>query len=456
MVRSFQQFISDNTLFPPGSKILLTVSGGIDSVVMAHLFHKTGVHIGIAHCNFQLRNKDSQADEQFVRHFAESLNAPFFLKKFNTREEAKKEGISIQMAARKLRYEWFETIRSENHFDFIATAHHLDDQIETFFINLIRGTGISGLHGIFPKKDKIIRPMLFACRNEIETYALNQSIAWREDRTNNKTKYLRNKIRIDLIPAMKLLNPDFLKGITATIGQIRSIEKYWKKEVDKKKRALIRETGNEIRINLKNVFKLTPLQPIIWELLAPYGFNEQVIHDLLESFPGESGRVFYSKSKRLITNRDEWIITPRPGPDPEEDTIKNQPGKRLSEYTIKQEETILNQPIRLKLTLRDMDEDFDIPASPDIACLDVTRFTFPLTIRRWRPGDAFYPLGMTKKKKLSDFFIDNKFSLPEKENCWLLTSDKHILWIIGHRIDHRFRITKRTKRMLQIELTKFA
>jgi len=451
MIQSFQKYISDNNLFTPQSKILLTVSGGMDSMVMTDLFHKSGIQTGIAHCNFQLRGHDSQADEAFVQHFSEKRNIPFFLKKFNTREEAKKMGISIQMAARKLRYDWFETIRAENHFDYIATAHHLDDQIETFFINLVRGTGISGLHGILPKKGNIVRPMLFAYRNDIEAYARNQSIPWREDRSNNEIKYLRNKIRLELLPVMKALNPDFSGGMTTTIDQIQSIEAYWKKEVNKKTRGLIRETGNEIRINVKNIFALKPLQPIVWELLSPFGFNEQVIHDLIGSFPGESGRVFFSKSKRLITNRDEWIVTPRHALGWEGKREKKQPGEKATEYIIEKAETLLEQPERLQLTLRNADDLSNIPENPNIAWIDADKFAFPLTIRRWRPGDAFYPLGMGRKKKLSDFFIDKKLSLLEKENCWLLTSEKKILWIIGHRIDNRFKITQKTRRILQVE-----
>jgi len=421
---------------------------------MTELFYRAGLHVGIAHCNFQLRGKDSLDDEEFVHRLAAKINTPFFVKRFSTAEFAKREGVSIQMAARKLRYEWFEEIRSTENFDFIATAHHRDDQVETFFINLIRGTGISGLHGILPKKDKIIRPMLFTNRHEIEDFAINHFIPWREDRSNEETKYLRNRIRLELLPIMKSLNPDLSAGITATIVQIRSLEEHWKNEISRTKQRIVSKTGEEIRIDLRKLTRLKPLQPLIWELLSPYGFNDTVIRDLLESSPGESGKMFFSKAFRLIKNRDELIITPL-----SDSTTANviKPGRLhvvKEPLTIEEGVNMLKKPLPLSFTIMDIDNNFEIPLSSNIANLNLAKIEFPLTLRKWHQGDAFCPLGMNKKKKLSDFFINMKFSIPEKENCWLLCSGKHIIWIVGYRIDHRFRITRGTKKILQIELKK--
>ncbi|MCK9202990.1 MAG: tRNA lysidine(34) synthetase TilS [Bacteroidales bacterium] len=452
MVDPLQRFISENDLFSPDSHILLAVSGGIDSVVMTDLFYRAGYHFGIAHCNFQLRDKESQDDEQFVRDLAAKLKVPFFVKKFDTSGLAAQEGISIQMAARKLRYEWFEETRSDHHFDFIATAHHLDDQIETFFINLIRGTGIQGLHGIMPKKGRIIRPMLFTSRKEIETYAFSHPISWREDRSNSETKYLRNKIRIEILPLMKSINPDFLNGITGAIHQIRNIEAIWKDEVNRTRQKIIHETGHEIRIDIPKLARLKPLQPLAWELLSPYGFNETVIHDLLSSLQKESGKVFFSKTYRLIKNRDELILEPLGISVSDSPSGHSRYAGPEQQYLIDYGDFITETPLSLRFSIKTIDQKFEIPLTPSIASLNLSRLSFPLILRRWQTGDTFYPFGMNKKKKLSDFFIDHKFSLPDKENCWLLCSGKQIVWVIGYRIDHRFRITSRTEKILQVEL----
>jgi len=452
MVDLMKQFIAEQELFAPDSRILLAVSGGVDSVVMADLFHKAGYRFGMAHCNFRLRENESDEDEQFVCELAEKYGVPFYSRPFDTLNIASRDGISVQMAARKLRYGWFEEIRTIHHFDFVATAHHQDDQTETFFINLIRGTGIQGLHGIFPKKERIVRPLLFTSRREIENYAYRNPISWRKDRSNNDIKYLRNRIRLELLPIINSINPDFLQGITATISQIRQIESFWKEEINRNTLKVMQQKGEELRVDLSRFAKMKPLEPLAWEMLSPYGFNETVIRDLLGSIDKESGKVFYSRTHRLIKDRSQLIIIPlAPGErNPSNGNIDSFKEEPL--FSIEKGNVTIMEPLTLRFTVTPLEKGYEIPASSLIACLNLRHLTFPLTLRHWKPGDAFYPLGMNKRKKLSDFFIDQKFSLPEKENCWLLCSGNQIVWVVGHRIDHRFRVTSRTKEILCVEV----
>jgi tRNA(Ile)-lysidine synthase len=440
MLQEFKTYIVDHNLFDPNDRILLAVSGGIDSVVMSELFHRAGYNFGIAHCNFGLRGNESDTDETFVEKLAKNYRVPFNTKRFLTTKVTKEKGISIQMAARELRYQWFEEIRLKEKYTCIATAHHLDDQVETFFINLLRSTGIAGFHGILPKQGNIIRPMLFSCRKDILAFCRKNKLTFREDSSNIETKYLRNKIRHEIIPVFRELNPAFPQLLTETILRLRETEVIFRKSIEATRKKIIRKDKNGIHIRIKELKKLTPVTIFAFEILSPYGFHEDVIRDMLHSPDDSSGKIFYSPTHRLIKNREDLILDLLPD--------KNKSGLINAEISIPEHKKEIRKPLHLSFTKKETGKKFVIDPSKDVANLDLRKIVFPLILRRWKKGDSFYPLGMNKKKKLSDYFIDSKFSIPEKENTWLLCTGSHIIWIVGHRIDHRFRVTSQTKELL--------
>jgi tRNA(Ile)-lysidine synthase len=440
LIRSFLRFIEERRLFSADDYILLAVSGGVDSTVMAHLFHHAKFRFAIAHCHFGLRGGESDLDAEFVQNLAVKLDVPFFLEKFDTAAIASERGISIQMAARDLRYEWFEKIRIENQFDYVAVAHHLDDQVETFMINLIRGTGIAGLHGIPVKNGSVIRPLMFTFRQNIDDYADQHQVIFRTDRSNNQTKYLRNKIRHEVLPLLVSINPEFTHGLTASINRISEFEQVGNHALSKWCESVQRIDNSEIVIDIQSVLENAPAEPYAWALLSPYGFSQTQVSNILGCIQTADTRIFNSATHTLIKNRNELIIS-LAGPRIEEKSVK------IALFANKKR---ITKPIMLTFErIRDV-ENYVIPATGDIASIDFSKLQFPLTIRRWRHGDFFFPLGMKRKKKLSDFFIDQKLSLNEKENTWLLCSGNDIAWIINRRIDHRFRVTVATSEILRI------
>ncbi|MFZ4523466.1 MAG: tRNA lysidine(34) synthetase TilS [Bacteroidales bacterium] len=441
----FIQFIDSGKLFGRDGKILLAVSGGIDSTVMADLFQKAQFDFAIAHCNFSLRGKESDKDARFVEKLAQKLNVPFFLKRFNTQEFASLHGISIQMAARELRYKWFEETRKENKYDYIATAHHLDDQVETFLINLIRGTGIAGLHGIPVKNGKVIRPMMFAGRTEIEQYAAKNQVDFRLDLSNNESKYLRNKIRHEVIPLLCSLNPEFRQGITETIGRICDFEMVGNQTLTTWCNEKLKPKGTNLTFDISHFLNLTPVEPYAWAMLAPFGFNQSQIANLIDNLEHADRQVFLSPTHRMVKERKSLNICII---DKEQDHSTRT--FQVNHFSNKKTTT---KPFPLVFEIFKNSDGFTIPATPGIACLDRSKLQFPLTLRKWQEGDLFYPLGMRGKKKLSDFFIDQKFSMSDKEDTWLLCTGNKIAWIIGHRIDHRFRVTSKTTEILSINKT---
>ena len=441
METGFLSYIKKQDLCSPGDKILLAVSGGIDSVVMAHLFSKGGFHFGIAHCNFGLRGNESDADEKFVAQLAGSYKATFHIKKFDTAGYSRLKGISVQMAARELRYDWFANLRKAYGYQYIATAHHLDDQIETFFINLIRGTGISGLHGILPKQGALIRPLLFAYRHDIEHYAVEKNIKYRNDSSNDSTKYIRNKIRHELLPILRELNPDFAANLTNTIFRLRDIDTIASTCINRWKDEVISRKGDTWYIDGNRLSIAEPKKTLTWELLSPFGFNQSQIQNILSGLDTDTRTLFLSPGYRAVKNRRQIIIQPLI-PLPKEKPVPIRDFKNMKS---------LRKPIRLKMQKVDDTFHYVIEGSHLVANLDSGKLEFPLLLRQFKPGDSFYPFGMNKKKKLSDFLINEKLSLPEKENTWLLCSGSKIVWVVGRRIDHRFRITSRTTKILRVE-----
>ena len=446
MLQAFKTYIKKEKLFQFSEKILLAVSGGMDSVAMAELFFRAKFSFGIAHCNFQLRGEESEKDEAFVSLLARKYKVPFFNKRFLTKELTDTMGISVQMAARELRYNWFNQLLAKEGFPFLATAHHLDDQIETFFINMMRSTGIAGFHGILPKQGKIIRPMLFASREEIEGFVKKNDLVYREDSSNQEIKYLRNKIRHELIPVLAEINPGFSNILTENIYRIREAEKIFRDTVDKVRNNLLRKDNERIFISIGKIKELSPITTYLFELLSLFGFNYRVVNAISKALDEEPGKQFYSPTHRLIKDRDDLIITPL--------ISGTKAADEKNEFQIPENNTRLIKPLKLTLKKLLKDHDFQIDVSPRVANLDFHKIIYPLTLRKWRCGDSFYPFGRNHKKKLSDFFTDNKLSIDTKENTWLLCSGEKIVWIVGYRIDNRFRVTPKTKQVLQIKWLK--
>jgi len=439
MLQSFKKFVQKEKLFRADDKILLAVSGGVDSVVMCELFHQAGFNFGVAHCNFGLRGLESDEDEQFVKALSGKYGVGFHAERFETEIYAKENGVSIQMAARELRYNWFEKLRKTKNYDCIAVAHHKDDEIETFLINLIRGTGIAGFHGIHPKNNFIVRPLMFTTKNEIEKFAQKVKLSFRNDSSNQELKYKRNKIRHSIIPILKEINPNLEETIAQNIGKIRDVEQIYRDHISEKRKEVVTERGENAVMLIEKLKALTPLQTYLFEFLNSYNFGSTIIDDIISSLDGISGKQFFSSTHRLLKNRDELIITKLV--DTEEAEREIPEGQRVIDY-----------PLKMKMNQIANNTDFEIPENEHIASLDYDKLKFPLKLRKWKKGDAFFPLGMNSSKKLSDFFIDNKVPINEKENIFVIESEGKIIWIVGHRIDNRYKITETTENIYLVEL----
>jgi tRNA(Ile)-lysidine synthase len=438
MSERFLENIKIKKLFEPNQKILLAVSGGIDSMVMLYLFEKSGFDYGIVHCNFQLRGDESDQDEEFVKKQVLIHGVSSFFKRFDTEEYAQINGISIEMAARDLRYEYFEKIRIEHHYDFIATAHHSDDLIETFFLNLTRKTGIKGLTGIKDKSGKIIRPLLFASRDEIEKFASENYIEFREDSTNSEVFYQRNFLRHRILPLFSELNPSFKKNILASIENLKDAETVYSGFFEAEKQKVIENATDSQIIDIEKLRKSEHPKILLLEILTAFNFNPSVTEEVFQSLEGEPGKQFYSKTHRLVKDREKLFVS--------EITEKE---NRI--FYIEAGDIELFAPFRINIE-KLPGKDFKIRKEKNMACLDFEKLEFPLLIRKWQHGDYFQPLGMTGFKKVSDFLIDEKIPVHEKENTWLLFSGNKIVWIIGHRIDNRFKISPVTKNIFKIEI----
>jgi len=438
LYEDFLNFISENNLFGRNNRILLAVSGGIDSMVMAHLFLKLETIIGIAHCNFCLRDEESDKDEELVKSFSDKNGVPFYSRRFKTKEYSQENGISVQMAARELRYAWFENVRDENGFNFIAVAHNLNDNIETLLINLIRGTGITGLSGMRPANEKVIRPLLFALRSEIEDYCSQNRIPFREDSSNSETRYTRNKIRHMLIPLLKEINPSIEETLTETANKLAGTDEIVNEYVNSIRTQLSVKNGETIIFNIEKLRNLKAGKTLVFELFSPFGITGATSGDLLKVFESNSGKQIFTRTHRLIRSRNELIVIP----------LRK---KKLENYRINSPEDILMMPGIVSAGIITREPTYEISDNQNIACIDFDKLKFPLLIRAWENGDYFFPLGMKQKKKLSDYFIDRKYSLADKEKAIILESGGCIVWIIGERLDDRFKVTDSTTKIFQIE-----
>lgn len=424
-------------------RVLLALSGGIDSVVLAEVLHQAGVRFGIAHCNFQLRGKESDGDEALAGFIAAKYNVPFFSTRFDTEQYVAERKVSIQVAARELRYKWLYEVMEANGFYYLATAHHLDDNIETVVYNFIKGTGIKGLRGMLPKSGRLIRPLLSATRDEIEAFQRTYDLAYREDSSNASDKYIRNKIRHNLIPLISEINPGFQAGFEDRLRVLSDLEDVYDRRFRSLARELFLQRDDGVYIPIARLRQLKARRSILFEYLRSYGFNAAQVDDMLGALDSDSGRQFLSGQARIIKDRRFFILT---------DLSKNN-SPILIENT---DQLVALGAFTLQLSTSRA-QDAVIQKDRMHAYLDLDRLAFPLLLRPWRQGDYFYPFGMKlKKKKVSKYFKDRKLALHQKEAVWILESGQRIVWIVGEQIDERFRVTDATSTVLHIHQKKLS
>jgi tRNA(Ile)-lysidine synthase len=444
MFKSFQNHINQNLPFLTESKLLIAISGGLDSVVLTQLCYKLELDFALAHCNFNLRGKESDADEAFVLNLAKDLNKECFIECFETEAYAKQHKLSIQMAARELRYNWFKELAEQLDFDYILTAHHADDNLETFLINLSRGTGLDGLIAIPEVNEAIVRPLLLFSREEIEAYANANNLSWREDASNTSTKYLRNKLRLELIPKLKEINPQLLQNFNNTITHLQDSKVIIDDRIDDILNQVIESiNSNTIRYEIAEILKLSNPKAYLYEFLKDYNFTEW--NDVYNLLTAQSGKYVVSATHRLIKDRDCLLLS----------KLNSNVSSSASD-NYRNERVLINEDIRQcktsfgTLFFEDVKQISDLNVSTIF--IDKDKLNFPLTIRKYQEGDYFYPFGMQGKKKLSKYFKDEKLSLLDKEKVWILYSGDDIVWVINRRADNRFKVTESTKSILKIEL----
>jgi tRNA(Ile)-lysidine synthase len=447
LIQSFQKYWQQHFVHiaPNNAHLLLAVSGGLDSVVLVDLVSKSGFNCSIAHCNFTLRDSESDLDEQFVTALGNRYNIQVDTKRFNTTKFAADHKISTQEAARNLRYQWFQELldvakqndSSKNYY--ILTAHHADDNIETVVFNFFRGTGISGLHGILPVNGKIIRPLLFARRSEITNYAAQHQISWVDDSSNATDEYSRNFIRHQVLPLVKNIFPSVEENLLHNIHRFSEIEKIYLASVQQIIAKLIVTKGAELHIPILKLQKQQSIATIVFELIKPFGFTAAQVTDVLSLFTADNAKFVASATHRIIKNRNWLIIAPVQIPESQTFIIESENENIVFGNEILQIHLLSNFPA-------------EIIADAYKVQLDAAKIQFPLLLRKAKTGDYFYPLGMTKKKKVSRFLIDQKLSATQKEKVWVLESNQRIVWIVGYRIDNRFKISPYTKLVLQLQV----
>lgn len=437
MLSKFREHLNYNLPFLSNKKLLIAISGGVDSMVMLNLFLKLEYDVTIAHCNFNLRDKESNDDEEFIKQYAEKKHIKCYTTRFDTVSYADNNKVSIQIAARQLRYTWFYQLAKQHNLDYILTAHHLDDSIETFLINTTRGTGIEGLTGIPQQNNAIIRPLLPFTRDEITAYAKNDNIQWREDSSNASDKYMRNKIRHDIIPILKALNSSFSESFKSTIHHLQQVKSLAEDASVLIYKQVVTENEGQKVFSINELTRLPNYKAYLYQWLQPFGFTAW--QDIYNLPTAQSGKQIITKHYRLLKDRDVLLLEPFTECD-------------TSVYEINEQQEYIKSPLALRF-----EHDAKLTPSHNKNQLFVNKklIKFPLFVRKWREGDYFYPLGMNgQKKKISKYFKDEKMSLSEKENTWLLCSDEDIIWIIGKRADNRFKVTDNTTQILKVAILK--
>lgn len=431
-------YISKNGLFTKTDKLLLAFSGGVDSVVLAMLLKEGGYNFELAHCNFKLRGKESDADEKFCKDFAKKNKLKIHSKQFDTKAFVKNTKISVQMAARELRYAWFMELAKKNKYDFVLTAHHANDNIETLLINLIRGTGINGLKGIPQKQNLIARPLLFARKEDILAYAKKNKLKYRDDSSNDEVKYKRNYLRHEIIPGLKKLNPALESTFDNNIRLFQQTAKVVKQFVNEKRKDIVVGESSSFKINIKKLLAEESAELLLFEWLSPKGFNNSQVEQIFNSLSSKSsGKLFFSETHQAVIDRDFIFV----------ELIKIETPEK--EFLIKEIADFKKLPFQVNA---DVTASKKIISGKNIAQIDFTKPVFPLKIRKWKAGDKFMPLGMNGFKKISDFLINQKLNRFEKENIWLLLNKNEVIWVIGQRLDERYKIKPNSKKILKLEV----
>ena len=451
LLQRFKEYVADENLFQPKDGLLLAVSGGVDSIVLCELCKQAGYDFVIAHCNFQLRGAESDSDEAFVRSLGVKYRVEVLVKKFDTSTYVATSKKGIQEAARDLRYEWFNEIVGSRKSEvgnqisdlrpqFIVAAHHANDNIETILMNFFKGTGINGLHGILPKQGKIIRPLLFAKKEELKAFAEANKLQFVEDASNVTDKYTRNYFRNQLIPDLQKVFPAVEDNLVGNIQRFREMQVLYNQSVDFHKSKLLEQKGGEVHIPVLKLLKTAPLSTIVYEIIKDFGFTANQTPEVIALLQSESGRYVQSSTHKAIKNRKWLIIAPNQTTEAQNILIEKD-DKEISF-------------VKGKLHLKSCSTvNGQLSTVNSIVQLDADKIVYPLLLRPYKQGDYFYPLGMDKKKKLSKFFIDQKLSLSDKENTWVIEMNKKIIWVVGLRIDNRFKILPSTKNILQLSLT---
>ncbi len=418
-------------------RLLVAVSGGPDSVVLLDALHREGFSVVVAHCNFHLRGEASDGDAEFVKRLSEKYQVPYYQVDFDTEREARERGVSIEMAARDLRYEWFERVADETDCELIAVAHNADDVVETFFLNLTRGAGLQGLSGMAELRGRVVRPLLQVSRKQIMEYIAENELDYRIDATNLETVYTRNKIRHNVVPQLTEINPSFLDTMANNMRFIASAQGIVEVYAAEAYKRVVSEDGERIRFDLKELREYEGVDTLLFMWLNRYGFGSDVVMQLYRSLDDIAGKQFYSQTHRLVIGKESLELEVR----------SEELGVRSEEWEIENGKSRVENG-ELKIEISEVDiEGFEVVKSGNVACLDADKLQYPLVLRRWKRGDWFMPFGMKGRKKLSDFFADKKMNLIDKERVWLMVSGDDIVWVVGYRVDARYAVTNKTKRV---------
>lgn len=434
MKEQIQQYIIQHQLLSGEKPVVVGISGGADSVALLHILVSLGYKCIAAHCNFNLRGDESFRDEQFTIDFTKRLQVPLCKISFETNKYAQENRLSVEMAARELRYRWFEELLNTYDADAVAVAHHRDDSVETLLINLTRGSGLTGLTGIKPKNGNVVRPLLYVSREDIYAYIENNGLEYVTDSSNSSDIYTRNFIRLKVIPLLEEINPSVKASLARTANHLYDASLIYNHSIEEARKVIIQNN----RLSISALLSFPAPATILYEMLKPYGFSRTVCESIFTVLEKDSGKIFYSSTHRLLKDRSDLLI----------DVLS---GEESKAYLINLEDDNVDLPVELKPEIVVIKEDYQIEKDRKFAYFDFDKLSFPLVLRHWQEGDWFVPFGMKGKKKISDYFNDKKFSLFDKEKTWLLCSGQDVIWIVGERTDNRYRIEKTTKRVLKLK-----
>ena len=430
-----ENFITEHQLLDKQIDVLVAVSGGLDSVALLNFLVENGYKCAIAHCNFHLRGENSDLDTEFVKKLAKKYHIPLYINEFDTLKIAEQNGESIEMTARNLRYGWFDELLQNNDFQAVVVAHHQNDNAETILLNLIRGAGIRGLAGIRPIREKIVRPFLCVTRSEIMSYAQEKGLQWREDLTNLDVKFKRNQIRHKILPEIEHQNPVFVQNISKFADNIYDAIVLYNSAIESFSKQILSEDNGIFKLDIKTLFTCPAPKTLLFEILQKFDFQANTVDEIFENIYSQSGKKYFSKNYKIVKDRKKLLIL-------KNETVDNQ------QFIIKQDTKFIEKPFKISFEVIDIKEIKSLKVDKNVALFDYDKIAFPLTLRTWQSGDYFLPFGLKGKQKVSDYFVNQRFSLLDKQNAWLLLSDKKIMWIVNYRTDERFKITEKTKKVL--------